>query len=166
MFFKNMFLSTPFLSRPCFQDHVCQDQFDPIWSNLIQLIQKYMISTFFFIIVQKKNKKNNNKVTLRTLVVNARGQKPMSFHPYSWNSEVKTTWISLIGWPDPQYLYSLGSIESELDQVGSNWIKLDQIGSNILPVIKTSTTFSNRTTQSWHSRDIFSHGDHVWCQWV
>ena len=25
--------------------------------------------------------------------------KSMSFHQYSWNSEVKTTWISLIGWP-------------------------------------------------------------------
>ena len=24
--------------------------------------------------------------------------KSMSFHPYSWNSEVETTWISLIGW--------------------------------------------------------------------
>ena len=23
----------------------------------------------------------------------------MSFHQYSWNSEVETTWISLIGWP-------------------------------------------------------------------
>ena len=31
-----------------------------------------------------------------------RGQKKiksMSFHQYSWNSEVETTWISLIGWP-------------------------------------------------------------------
>ena len=30
-----------------------------------------------------------------------RGQKKiksMSFHQYSWNSEVETTWISLIGW--------------------------------------------------------------------
>ena len=24
--------------------------------------------------------------------------KTMSFHQYSWNSEVETTWISLIGW--------------------------------------------------------------------
>ena len=24
--------------------------------------------------------------------------KSMSFHQYSWNSEVETTWISLIGW--------------------------------------------------------------------
>jgi hypothetical protein len=23
----------------------------------------------------------------------------MSFHQYSWTSEVETTWISLIGWP-------------------------------------------------------------------
>jgi hypothetical protein len=32
----------------------------------------------------------------------SRGQKkvkPKSFHQYSWNSEVETTWISLIGWP-------------------------------------------------------------------
>ena len=26
-------------------------------------------------------------------------QKIKSFHQYSWNSEVETTWISLIGWP-------------------------------------------------------------------
>ena len=25
--------------------------------------------------------------------------KSMLFHQYSWNSEVETTWISLIGWP-------------------------------------------------------------------
>ena len=25
--------------------------------------------------------------------------KKTSFHQYSWNSEVETTWISLIGWP-------------------------------------------------------------------
>jgi hypothetical protein len=25
--------------------------------------------------------------------------KTMSFHQYSWNSEVETTWISLNGWP-------------------------------------------------------------------
>ena len=25
--------------------------------------------------------------------------KTMLFHQYSWNSEVETTWISLIGWP-------------------------------------------------------------------
>ena len=25
--------------------------------------------------------------------------KPRSFHQYLWNSEVETTWISLIGWP-------------------------------------------------------------------
>ena len=26
-------------------------------------------------------------------------KKKMSFHQYSWNSEVETSWISLIGWP-------------------------------------------------------------------
>ena len=82
IFFQNrvMFVKTMwFFSR--FYNLV---QFDPVWSNSIQFdptwyihIWYYMAKTcklmMFFIIVHKNN--NNNKVTLRTLVVNAPGQK-------------------------------------------------------------------------------------------
>ena len=49
---------------------------------------KVLMTYFMFVLPRPRNK--------------SRGQKKIksrSFHQYSWNSEVDTTWISLIGWP-------------------------------------------------------------------
>ena len=56
-----------------------------------------------------------------------RGQKKMksiSFHQYSWNSEVETTWIGLIGWhhkTSNRYLLYISKLNGMIFSFSGKW---------------------------------------------
>ena len=50
---------------------------------------------FMFVLLRPRNKWRGQKKI-----------KSRSFHQYSWNSEVDTSWISLIGWPHKTSLHN------------------------------------------------------------
>jgi hypothetical protein len=49
--------------------------------------------------------------------------KKMSFHQYSWNSEVEKTWISLIGWPHKSFIAYVKSFCMHVYEKGSQLLR-------------------------------------------
>ena len=80
--------------------------------------------------------------------------KSMSFHQYSWNSEVETTWISSIGWHHKtSIIYSISDsirdiqrLESGDNKPGENtWKILNENMQDLKDMLSAETKFRVKT---------------------